>query len=411
MPNVLGIIAEYNPFHNGHLYHLNESKKQANADYSVALITGNFVQRGDVSIINKWAKAEMALQSGVDLVIELPTLYSISSAENFAYGSMKILNSLGVVNAVSFGTEQADIDTLDSIATVLLEEPKEYVSVLNHELSKGISFPKARENALLLYLNDIRRYANVLSCPNNILGIEYLKALKKLKSNLIPIAIPRNKVGYNSLETVDNFASATAIRQMLVTRNTKNLHRFVPESSYEILKNCISNGQYVSGLSQFEKEIMYILRKMTVSEIAEIPDVTEGLENLIKEAANSCNSVQEFINIVKSKRYTQTRIQRILVYALLNITKKDMMNLDKVTPYIRVLGFNSKGRDILSAINSSKSKVNIVTSVKKFIDTNNNKNLLSILEKDIFATNVYTLGYEYDSVSNLDYTKKLITLL
>lgn len=411
MPNVLGIIAEYNPFHNGHLYHLNESKKQANADYSVALITGNFVQRGDVSIINKWAKAEMALQSGVDLVIELPTLYSISSAENFAYGSMKILNSLGVVNAVSFGTEQADIDTLDSIATVLLEEPKEYVSVLNHELSKGISFPKARENALLLYLNDIRRYANVLSCPNNILGIEYLKALKKLKSNLIPIAIPRNKVGYNSLETVDNFASATAIRQMLVTRNTKNLHRFVPESSYEILKNCISNGQYVSGLSQFEKEIMYILRKMTVSEIADLPDVTEGLENLIKEAANSCNSVQEFINIVKSKRYTQTRIQRILVYALLNITKKDMMNLDKVTPYIRVLGFNSKGRDILSAINSSKSKVNIVTSVKKFIDTNNNKNLLSILEKDIFATNVYTLGYEYDSVSNLDYTKKLITLL
>lgn len=411
MPNVLGIIAEYNPFHNGHLYHLNESKKQANADYSVALITGNFVQRGDVSIINKWAKAEMALQSGVDLVIELPTLYSISSAENFAYGSMKILNSLGVVNAVSFGTEQADVNTLDSIANVLLEEPKEYVSVLNHELSKGISFPKARENALLLYLNDIRRYANVLSCPNNILGIEYLKALKKLKSNLIPIAIPRNKVGYNSLQTVDNFASATAIRQMLVTRNTKNLHRFVPESSYEILKNCISNGQYVSGLAQFEKEIMYILRKMTVSEIAEIPDVTEGLENLIKEAANSCNSVQEFINIVKSKRYTQTRIQRILVYALLNITKKDMMNLDKVTPYIRVLGFNSKGRDILSAINSSKSKVNIVTSVKKFIDTNNNKNLLSILEKDIFATNVYTLGYEYDSVSNLDYTKKLITLL
>lgn len=411
MPNVLGIIAEYNPFHNGHLYHLNESKKQANADYSVALITGNFVQRGDVSIINKWAKAEMALQSGVDLVIELPTLYSISSAENFAYGSMKILNSLGVVNAVSFGTEQADVNTLDSIANVLLEEPKEYVSVLNHELSKGISFPKARENALLLYLNDIRRYANVLSCPNNILGIEYLKALKKLRSNLIPIAIPRNKVGYNSLQTVDNFASATAIRQMLITRNTKNLHRFVPESSYEILKNCISNGQYVSGLAQFEKEIMYILRKMTVSEIAEIPDVTEGLENLIKEAANSCNSVQEFINIVKSKRYTQTRIQRILVYALLNITKKDMMNLDKVTPYIRVLGFNSKGRDILSAINSSKSKVNIVTSVKKFIDTNNNKNLLSILEKDIFATNVYTLGYEYDSVSNLDYTKKLITLL
>lgn len=411
MPNVVGIIAEYNPFHNGHLYHLNESKKQSNADYTIAVISGNFVQRGDVSIIDKWSKTEMALRNGIDLVIELPTLYSISSAENFAYGSMKILDSLGIVNAISFGTEQADIDTLDKFATVLFNEPKEYISVLNHELSKGISYPKARENALLLYLNDIRKYANVLSSPNNILGIEYLKALKKLKSNMIPIAIPRNKVGYNSNEIIDGFASATSIRQMLLTRNTKDIHKVMPESAYEILNNCVSNGQYVSSITQYEKEIIYILRKMSVEEIANIPDVTEGLENLIKEAANSCNNIQEFINIVKSKRYTQTRIQRILVYALLGITKKDMINLNKTAPYIRVLGFNSKGRDLLSAIVAENPKLNIITSVKKFMDSNNNKNLLSILEKDIFATNVYTLGYEYDSISNLDYTKKLITLL
>lgn len=411
MPNVVGIIAEYNPFHNGHLYHLNESKKQSNADYTIAVISGNFVQRGDVSIIDKWSKTEMALRNGIDLVIELPTLYSISSAENFAYGSIKILDSLSIVNAVSFGTEQADIDTLDKFATVLFNEPKEYISVLNHELSKGISYPKARENALLLYLNDIRKYANVLSSPNNILGIEYLKALKKLKSNMIPIAIPRNKVGYNSNEMIDGFASATSIRQMLITRNTKNIHKVMPESSYEILNNCVSNGQYVSSITQYEKEIIYILRKMSVEEIANIPDVTEGLENLIKEAANSCNNIQEFINIVKSKRYTQTRIQRILVYALLGITKKDMITLNKTAPYIRVLGFNSKGRDLLSAIVAENPKLNIITSVKKFMDSNTNKNLLSILEKDIFATNVYTLGYEYDSISNLDYTKKLITLL
>lgn len=411
MPNVLGIIAEYNPFHNGHLYHLNESKKQANADYTIAIITGNFVQRGDVSIIDKWSKTEMAIKNGIDLVIELPTLYSISSAENFAYGSVKILNSLGIVNALSFGTEQTSIDTLDKFAEVLFNEPKEYLSVLNHELSKGISYPKARENALLIYLNDIRRYANVLSSPNNILGIEYLKALKKLKSNIIPIAIPRNTVDYNSTSPIDNFASATAIRQMLLNRNTKNLYKFIPENSYEILNNCISNGQYVSSISQYEKEIIYILRKMSIDEIANIPDVTEGLENLIKEAANSCNNIQEFINIVKSKRYTQTRIQRILVYALLGITKKDMITLNKTTPYIRILGFNSKGRDLLSSIVAENPKLNIITSVKKFIDSNTNKNLLSILEKDIFATNVYTLGYEYDSISNLDYTKKLITLL
>ena len=411
MFNVLGIVAEYNPFHNGHLYHLEESKNQANADYTIAVISGNFVQRGDVSIIDKWSKAEMAIKNGIDLVIELPTMYSISSAENFAYGSMRIFDSLGVVNAISFGAEQANTDTLDKFATVLFNEPKEFISVLNHELSKGISFPKARENALLLYLNDIRRFSNVLSSPNNILGIEYLKALKKLKSDIVPIAIQRNKVGYNSNEIVDGFASATSIREMLITRNTKNIHKVIPESSYEILNDCISNGRYVSSISQYEKEIIYVLRKMTIEEIANIPDVTEGLENLIKEAANSCNNIQEFINIVKSKRYTQTRIQRILVYALLGITKKDMINLNKTAPYIRVLGFNSKGRDLLSAIAAANPKLNIITSVKKFMDSTNNKNLLSILEKDIFATNVYTLGYEYDSISNLDYTKKLITML
>lgn len=411
MPNVVGIVAEYNPFHNGHLYHLLESKKLSSSDYTIAVISGNFVQRGDVSIIDKWSKAEMALKNGIDLVIELPTLYSISSAENFAFGSMRILDSLGIVNAVSFGTEQSDIDTLDKFATVLFNEPKEYISVLNHELSKGISYPKARENALLLYLNDIRKYANVLSSPNNILGIEYLKALKKLKSNMIPIAIPRNKVGYNSTEIVNDFASATSIRQMLITRNTKDIYKVMPETSYEILNNCVSNGQYVSSITQYEKEIIYILRKLSIEEIANIPDVTEGLENLIKEAANSCNNIQEFINIVKSKRYTQTRIQRILVYALLGITKKDMINLNKTNPYIRVLGFNSKGRDLLSAIVSENPKLNIITSVKKFTDSNPNRNLMSILDKDIFATNVYTLGYEYDSFSNLDYTKKLITLL
>ena len=180
MEKVLGIVAEYNPFHNGHLYHLNESKKQSGADYSVCVMSGNFTQRGDTAIIDKWSRTEMALKNGIDLVIELPVVYSISSAENFAYGSMSVLDKLGIVDTVSFGSEVGDLTILDSIAEILCTEPKEYVSLLNHELSRGISFPKAREKALLMYLNDIRKYANVLSNPNNILGIEYLKALKRL---------------------------------------------------------------------------------------------------------------------------------------------------------------------------------------------------------------------------------------
>lgn len=191
MENVLGIIGEYNPFHNGHLYHLNESKKVTNSNYTVAIISGNFVQRGNVSVVDKWTKAKMAILNGIDLVLELPTIYSISSAENFALGAIKTLNSLKLVDTISFGCELNDLSLLKEFANILTEEPEEFKSLLSHELSKGISFPKARENALLMYLNDLRKYANVLSSPNNILAIEYLKALNITKSTLEPVAVKR----------------------------------------------------------------------------------------------------------------------------------------------------------------------------------------------------------------------------
>lgn len=191
MENVLGIIGEYNPFHNGHLYHLNESKKVTNSNYTVAIISGNFVQRGNVSVVDKWTRAKMAILNGIDLVLELPTIYSISSAENFALGAIKTLNSLKLVDTISFGCELNDLSLLKEFANILTEEPEEFKSLLSHELSKGISFPKARENALLMYLNDLRKYANVLSSPNNILAIEYLKALNITKSTLEPVAVKR----------------------------------------------------------------------------------------------------------------------------------------------------------------------------------------------------------------------------
>lgn len=410
MNKVLGIIAEYNPFHNGHLYHLNESKKLIGADYTVAIISGNFVQRGDTSLVDKWSKAEMAIKSGVDLVIELPLLYSISSAENFAEGSIKILNSLKIVDCISFGSELCDLETLDNFATVLYHEPKEFVSVLNHELGKGFSYPKARENALLIYLNDIRKYANVLSSPNNILAIEYLKALKKYKSTITPISIKREKAGYNDTTIVDGFASATAIRKIAGTTDVWNLREVMPKSSFDIMYDCLRSGKTVFSLNRFEREIIYNLRKMSVSEIADLADISEGLEHSIKNAANSCNTMDELINIVKSKRYTTTRLKRILLYSLLGITKKDMATSRKINPYIRVLGFNNKGKELLSGISHANPKLEIITSVKKFMDTSTNKTLKNMLQKDIFATDIYTLGYEYDSLANLDYTHKIVSL-
>lgn len=408
MATVLGIIAEYNPFHNGHFYQIEEAKKQTGAKYVVAVMSGNFTQRGNTSLIDKWTKAQMALENGVDIVLELPTIYSVSSAENFAEGAIKILDSLKIVDTLCFGTETADFAALNNIANVLHNEPKEYVAILNHELGKGISYPKARENALMMYLNDIKRYASILSGSNNILAIEYLKALKRLKSDMTPFSIQRKKVYYNDERIIDEFASSTAIRKLIATEQYAEVRKVVPMSSYMLLKEKIEKGNFVIDIIKFEKEILYNLRKMTVKQIAELPDVTEGLEYAIKNAANSCNSLLELVNIIKSKRYTQTRIQRILVYALLGITKKDMANARKVIPYARVLGFNKNGREMLSDICSINPRINMITSVKKYEDQNINKVLREMLEKDIFATNVYTLGYEDDSWANLDYTNKLV---
>ena len=403
MSKILAIISEYNPFHNGHLYHFQKSKKMIKPDYSICIMSGNFCERGDTSIIDKWSKTETALKCGFDMVIELPVVYSISSAENFAEGALKILEAFDDVT-LSFGSECGNLDTLNNIADVLYNEPKEYQTILSHELAKGLSFPKARENALLLYLNDVRKYANILSNPNNILGIEYLKAIKKLKSKVTPFTIQRIDEGYNSLKIKDRLASATAIRNLI--KNKEDVKKLMPAPSYNILLDNINHGKTIKDISVFEKEIIYTLRKMTLEEISNLQDVTEGLENSIKQAANSCNNLEDLINSIKSKRYTRSRIQRILLYSILNITKKDIQNSYKAKPYIRILGVSNRGKLLLSQLNNPKYPA--ITSVKKFMDSNNNKVLKSMIEKDILASNIYTLGYEYDSKANLDYTKKLI---
>ena len=410
MSEVLGVIAEYNPFHNGHLYHIQKTKELTGAKYVVCVMSGNFVQRGNTSIVDKWKKAEMALANGIDLIIELPTVYSVASAENFAQGAVRILDNLGIVDTISFGTETDDFAALNNIANILAEEPREYTDMLKKYLQNGESFPRAREEALIEYLNDNKRYNEILKSPNNILGIEYLKALKKLKSNITPIAIKREKVFYNDNFIVDDFASATAIRKLIMDRDFTGLIKVVPRNCYEVLSKEYEVGNIVFDIQSFEKEILYTIRKMTVEQIANLPDVTEGLEHSIKNAGNYCNNIHDFINIVKTKRYTQTRIQRILIFALLGITKKDIQAAKKVVPYARILGFNTKGKMLLSGISQRNPKMEVITSVKRFLDNNSNKTYKRMLEIDIFATDVYTLGYKYDSMANLDYTKNMIMM-
>ena len=474
--NVLGIIAEYNPFHNGHLYHLTESKRKCNAKYAVAIISGNFTQRGDASIVNKFEKAKMAIENGIDMVIELPTLYSISSAENFADGAIKILNELNFITHISFGSESGNINQLNNIASILTDEPEEFSKLLKEELRKGSSFPVARQNAIEKFLNltNKNEFNKLLKSPNNILAIEYLKALKKTKSNITPITIERKNVDYYSENIVENFASSTKIRKEISENpnmhtnimdmnnmdiNNMNINNMdiinnmdvnmdmflnscMPKKSYDIIKENIEKGNCIQGLKCFEDMIFYKLRSMQINEIKELPDVCEGLENVIKKASNETNSLEDLINKCKSKRYTRTRIQRILIYALLGITRQDMEMSENVNPYIRVLAVNKNGRELLSIINKTivnKANVktdinnkpnentdinniiinnpndnadnkiniketNIITSLKKFESTNEDKALNRMMEIDKLATDIYTIKQRSGYIGGLDYT-------
>lgn len=496
--NILGIIAEYNPFHNGHLYHLKESKRKCNAKYVVAIISGNFTQRGDASIVNKFEKAKMAIENGIDMVIELPTLYSISSAENFADGAIKILNELNFITHISFGSESGNINQLNNIASILTDEPEEFSKLLKEELRKGSSFPVARQNAIEKFLNltnkntsnnnnnnnndndnsnndtNDDKFSKLLNSPNNILAIEYLKALKKTKSNITPITIERKNVDYYSENIVENFASSTKIRKEIsenlnmhtnimdmnnMDMNNMNINNMdinnmninnmdiinnmdvnmdmflnscMPKKSYDIIKENIEKGNCIQGLKCFEDMIFYKLRSMQINEIKEIPDVCEGLENVIKKASNETNSLEDLINKCKSKRYTRTRIQRILIYALLGITRQDMEMSENVNPYIRVLAVNKNGRELLSIINKTivnKANVktdinnininkpndntdnkiniketNIITSLKKFESTNEDKALKRMMEIDKLATDIYTIKQRSGYFGGLDYT-------
>ena len=247
-----------------------------------------------------------------------------------------------------------------------------------------------------------------LKNPNNILGVEYLKALKRTNSNITPVTIKRENSDYNSSKVKNGITSSTGIREMI--QNGQKIHRVVPFETYEIIEKLGEKGNLVTSLKLFEKEIIYTLRKMSTLEIARLPDVTEGLENKIKQAVNTSTDLETLINKIKSKRFTQTRIQRILLYALLGITKKDMSVSQKVTPYIRVLGFNSHGKRIISAIAEHNPRAKIVVSVKRFFETNKDMNLQDMLMKDILATNIYTLKYKTDPVANLDYTHKILEL-
>ena len=381
--NITGIITEYNPFHNGHKFHLEESKKQTKSDGTICIMSGNFVQRGGPAIIDKWKRTEMALNNGVDLIIELPTFYAVSSAEFFAKGAVSILNSLNIVNNLFFGSEIGDAKALSEIAKVLVSEDKRFQNILKENLSLGLTFAKAREKSLIEYLNS-SEINNIITSSNNILGIEYIKAILKLNSSINPVALKREGSNYNDKSLSQTFSSATSIREVLKnTSNIEDLKNIIPLESYEVFSKLQEQDYRFTFEEEMFKYIKYKIQTNCVN-FNNLYEVTEGLDNKIIKEISSSNSLHEFILKIKSKRYTYSKISRILTHIYLGLDNDDFKDIaNENNLYVRVLGFNKTGREILSLIKANSS-IPLITKVPRF--TNN-----PLLKFDLQATACYSL--------------------
>lgn len=384
--SVTAIISEYNPFHNGHKYNLDIAKKITDSGYTISIMSGSFLQRGEPALFDKWSRAKMAVLEGIDLVIELPVLFSCQPAENFAYGAIKILESLRIVDYLCFGSESGSINDLMEISYILLNESKTIKKNINKKMSKGMSYPKAIGETINTVLEDNKTY------PNNILGIEYIKAILKLKSNIKPITIKRIKNDYNETVITGSISSATAIREEIKSNELNdNVSISVPKNSFDIMKNNITNKRGPIFFEDFSDLILYQLRKSTLSELYSLPYVKEGIEYRLKKKSNTSSNLNELIDSIKTKRYTRTYIQRILCHILLGITKDDIIFSKKnETPiYIRVLAFNKKGRELLKEIkNVSPSPIIIKTA--NFCNQNNFLNRM--FQLDTLSTDIYNLA-------------------
>lgn len=359
---ISGIIVEYNPLHNGHIFHINKTKELTDSDITIAVMSGNFNQRGIPSVIDKWTKTKLALQNGIDIVLELPSIYALSSAEFFSYGAVSLLNSLGVVDSLCFGSEAGDINLLETIADVLVSEPIDYKILLKSELDKGLLFPKARALALIEHLSQKTTYDKEylklqLSSSNNILGVEYLKSLKRLNSSIKPYTIKRLGGAYNSENLNEIFSSATSIRGVLrQNKDLDSLKCHVPNSVYEELQTLHSKNYTFAFESMMYPYIKYKALTNRYNYFEKLPDASEGLHNKILSSLETSTTYDDCISAIKSKRYTYTRISRILCQYYLDFFNYDIFNMRKAPcPYARILGFTNTGATALKAIKSNSS--------------------------------------------------------
>ncbi|MGI8254340.1 tRNA(Met) cytidine acetate ligase [Blautia difficilis] len=409
-----GIIAEYNPFHKGHEYQIRYTKEKLKADYVIVAMSGDYVQRGTPALISKHVRAEMALRCGADLVLEIPVSISTASAEAFAMGGVSLLDSLGVVDMLCFGSESGEISALRELAEILVEEPEEYKKLLKSFLSEGLTFPAARSQALTEYFKNPRNFngddfdgvltpllnevTQILNTPNNILGIEYCKALLRLNSQIRPVTIRREGMGYHETTVPDGnstvaspdlqsptdfFASATAIRNLILrdSPDPDALASQIPGQAFPVFQKAVNSGEFLTENS-LDSILSYCLMKENVKSLSSYMDVSEDLARRIINQQNLLLSFSQSVSVLKTRELTQTRIQRALLHIILNIHTAPTQ-----IPFARVLGFRRESSELLSQI-KKHSRIPLITKLadaQKLLDSEGNQ----ILSETVFSSNLY----------------------
>lgn len=385
-----GIIAEYNPFHRGHAFQIAQTRAFG-ATHVVVCMSGNYVQRGDFAIVDKWTRTQMALQNGADLVVELPLRGCLSSGQQFARAGVEMLRSLGIVDMLSFGSECGDIMRLKNVQSAMKTAENE--NLLAPFLAKGYSFPRAMQAAVETVCSD----ADLLSNPNDTLALSYLDAL--VGTGIEPLVIKRVGTAHDSNAALGEYASASMLRELL--KESKSVDEYMPKSSDELLKKAVCDGAAPAGIDFAQRAMFAKLRELTASDFAQIEDVSEGLEHRIYDAVRSTSSFSDLVMQIKSKRYTHARIRRIIFRAVLGLFGPDF-----APAYLRVLGIGENGAQILSAANPTLPVVSRAGEIKQL-----GKEAQEQFSQLCRSTDFYMLSQPVAGACDAEMTKGICKLL
>ena len=394
--HIAGIVAEYDPFHNGHKKHI-DSMRATGATHIAAVISGSFTQRGEPAMLTKFDRAKMALAGGIDLVLELPLPWAMASAERFALGGVSILHALGCVDTLSFGSESGDTVALQELAALI--DTDIYKQALKASLATGITYAAARQKAAEQCKAD--NLAILLESPNNTLGLEYIRAASKVGANFCFHTLKRVGAAHNTAETNDNIASASYLRALLRENKTDDAMMYIPNTATNVMKSAVAAGHTATRTEILEHALLAQLRSMEMDDLAALPYISEGLEHRLYHAIRTANTYDQLLNAVKTRRYTAARLRRVLWAALLGMPTEKR----HPTPsYIRILAMNERGREILSAAAPTLPILARTAQVEN----------LSATAQEIFAlecraTDLHALALSSPLPCGTDQTTKIIT--